>query len=99
MGAELLETALPAENDLIIDPALPLRSSLSLACAQGCGHAGLDEIAQNHERRIGNLDLPGDEHPGAIWSQQDERAIEVMKVVEVLVLTALGLPVPACQSK
>ena len=59
MGAELLETALSAENDLIVDPALPLRGSLSLACAQGCGYAGLDEIAQDHERRIGNLDLPG----------------------------------------
>ena len=99
MGTELLETTLSAQNDLIVNPALPLRGACPFACAQGLSHAGTDEIVQDHERRLGNLDLPGDELPGAIRSQEDKRAVEVMKVVEVLVLAALGVPVPACQSE
>ena len=53
MGAELLETALPSENDLIIDPALPLSGALPLACAQRRGDVDVKEIVQDQERGLG----------------------------------------------
>ena len=66
MGAELLETALPSENDLIIDPALPLSGALPLACAQRRGDADVKEIVQDQERGLGGDDLSGYEPPRSI---------------------------------
>ena len=66
MGAELLETALPSENDLIIDPALPLSGALPLACAQRRGDADVKEIVQDQERGLGGVDLSGYEPPRSI---------------------------------
>lgn len=62
----MLETALLSENDLIIDPALPLSGALPLACAQRRGDADVKEIVQDQERGLGGVDLPGYEPPWSI---------------------------------
>ena len=87
IGAEELRTALHAKNDLIVDPVLPLllplllplRGVLPLVRAQGDGQASVNEIVQDHEGRLGNRYVPGDEPPWSLGAQENLWAVEVCR--------------------
>ena len=49
MGPEVLGAVLSADNDLIVDPALPLCGVPPLASPQRHRHAGVEEVVENEE--------------------------------------------------
>ena len=49
MGAEVLGAVLSVDNDLIVDPALPLCGVPPLASPQRHRHAGVEEVVENEE--------------------------------------------------
>ena len=72
MGAELLETTLSAQNDLIVNPALPLRGALPLAGTQWFSHAGVEQIIEDKERGLGGGYLPVDDPPWTVWAEENQ---------------------------
>ena len=97
VGAEVLGAVLSAGNDLIVNPAFPVCCALPITRAQWCGHAGVEEVVEDQERGLGSLDVPVNKPPWPVGAEEYQRAVEVVQVVEVLVLAARGVPVPACQ--
>ena len=49
VGPEVLGAVLPAGNDLIVDPALPVCGALPITRTQWCGHAGVEQVVEDQE--------------------------------------------------
>ena len=72
VDAEVLRAMLPAENGLIVDPALPLRGALPLAGTQWFSHAGVEQIIEDKERGLGGGYLPVDDPPWTVWAEENQ---------------------------
>ena len=72
VGAEVLGAVLPAGDDLVVDPALPLCGALPITRTQWCGHAGVEQVVEDQERGLRSLDVPADEPPWPVGAEENQ---------------------------